>query len=581
MTAQNKTRMTRRNFLQRAGLGAASITLAACTPQVIQTTAPTAAQATSAPQATAAQATSAPQATAAQGAIAPLVTAAPGQKILQVAYGSEIDCLNAFTSQDLCDIEFTMQEGLIQNDEKGQVIPVLAKEIPTMANGGIVDNKDGTYDMTWHLQPNIMWHDGQPFTSKDVAFTWKFVSDPNSQTYNTDDYRGIKSVSTPDDTTVVFHWDGLYGNYANIFESMLPEHLLGNLSVADIVTNVQFNRSAIGTGPFKFAEWKSGEYIRAVKNDNYWRGDQYPKIDEIVFSFFPDDNTRLNALKTGAYHLGEILPVQVADLKNDPNGKLVLINSNTFLHFDTCIKTDKGKALFSDVNVRQAMFHAIDRHAIATQLMQGTVVVIDGSYNPSSVWFDKNVTDYNFDVAKAKQMLSDAGWVAGSDGILAKGGQKFSFTLMIRSGANDRVQCGQVIQAQLKDVGIDVLFEALEGNAWSAKWRSGQWEAIVSGWFLGADPSITAIYGCGGSNNFTGYCDANLDKVMQASDKTLDFNTRKPLTDQAQELLATDAFSLPIYAEVLPWYVSNNMVNFKGGGTNFGSFWNVYEWGLS
>ncbi len=563
--------ISRRRFLTIAGLGAASATLAACAPKVAQVAAPTTAAATGVPQAT-----NAPQATAALQS-----TASSAKKILRVAYTREVDVLNAFTSQMLCDIEFTMVEGLIQNNDKGEVIPVLATEVPTLANGGIVTNSDGTYDITWKLQPNVKWHDGEPFTSKDVAFTWKFVSDPESQTYNSDDYRGIVDVKTPDDNTVVFTWDALYGNYSTLFEAMLPEHLLGALSTAEIVQNEQYNRSPIGTGPFKFAEWKSGEYIRVVKNADYWRGDEYPYIDEIVFSFIPDDNTRLNALKTGEYNVGEILPVQVKDMQNDPNGKIVLIPSNSFLHFDTSVNTDLGKKLFSDVNVRKAMYHAIDRQAIADQLMEGTVTVIDSPLNPNSVWYNKDVTVYNYDVEQAKQMLEAAGWVAGADGIRVKDGQKFSFTMLNRSGKQDRINVAQVIQAQLKEVGIDVQFETLEATAYTNKWRTGQWEATVSGWFLSADPSITAIYGCGGSNNMTGYCDDNLDKVMQASDKDLDFAKRKPLMDQAQAILADDAYTLPLYAQVTPMYVSNNMVNFKGSGTNLGSFWNVFEWNLS
>jgi peptide/nickel transport system substrate-binding protein len=252
-----------------------------------------------------------------------------------------------------------------------------------------------------------------------------------------------------------------------------------------------------------------------------------------------------------------------------------------FLHFDTSIKTDKGKALFSDVKVRQAMYHGIDRQAIATQLMEGTVTVVDAPYNPSSVWYNKAVTGYNYDVATAKKMLDDAGWVPGTDGVRVKNGQKFSFIMLNRSGKQDRIAVAQVIQAQFKEIGIDVQFETIEATAYTAKWRTGLWEGTVSGWFLSADPSITAIYSTGGSNNMTGYGDPALDAVLNDSDKNLDFDKRKPLIDKAQEILADDAFTLPLYAQVTPMYVSNKLVNFKGSGTNLGSFWNVFEWDLS
>ena len=549
---------------------------------VITSCAPAAPAATEAPAAPAAPAaTEAPAAPAAPAATeAPVVGKPAEKKILRVAYTREIDVLNAFTSQNLCDIEFTMVEGLIQNNEKGENIPILAKEIPTFENGGIVDMGDGTYEMTWNLQEGVKWHDGEDFTSEDVCFTWEFVSSEGSETYNSDDYRGIKECKMPDDNTVVFVWDGLYGAYAGIFEAILPEHLLGSLTTAEIVQNVEYNRSPIGTGPFKFAEWKSGEYIRVVKNDNYWRGPEYPMVDEIVFSFLPDDNTRLNALKTGEYNIGEILPLQVKEMEGNPNGTVKLVDSNVFMHLDLNFNSDRNKLLFGDVNVRQALFHAIDRQAIADQLMEGTVTVVNSPLNPNSVWVNKDVKDYNYDVALANQLLDEAGWVPGTDGIRAKDGERFSFTMLNRAGRLDRIAVAQVVQAQLKDIGVEVLFETLESAAWTGQWRTGVWDAIISGWFLPSDPSFTAIYGCGGSNNYTGFCDPELDKLMDASDKDFNFEVRKPLLDQAQALLAEDAFTLPIYAQVTPMYLSNNLEGFLGSGTNFGSYWNVYEWGL-
>ena len=503
-----------------------------------------------------------------------------GKKILRVAYTREIDVLNAFTSQNLCDIEFTISEGLILTNDENTYIPVLAKEIPTLENGGIVDNGDGTYDMTWNLQEGVMWHDGEEFTSEDVCFTWEFVASEGSETYNRDEYLGITDCQMPDDYTVVFTWDGLYGYYAGIFESMLPEHLLGGMTTEEIVNYEPYNRGAIGTGPFKFAEWKAGEYIRVVKNENYWRGPDYPKIDEIVFSFLPDDNTRLNALKSGQYHMGEIQPLQVKEMEGVEGARVELIDSNVFYHFEGNVKSEKGKMLFGDVDVRKALYGAIDRQAIADQLMEGTVTVANSPINPSSPFYNDDVPAYVYDPEASKAALDAAGWVVGADGIREKDGQRFSFTMLNRAGRTDRIAIAQVIQAQLKEIGVEVEFETLESAAWTAQWRSGEWEAIVSGWFLPSDPSFTGIYACEGPNNMTGFCDPELDELMEASDKSLDFAVRKPLLDQAQVRLVETAHTLPLYYSVHPEVVYDSLVGFKGSGTNFGSFWNVYEWDL-
>jgi peptide/nickel transport system substrate-binding protein len=512
------------------------------------------------------------------------VSASPdgGRKILRVAYEREIDVLNAFTSQNLVDIAFSMVEGLVTADDNNTYVPVLAKAIPTEDNGLIVRNDDGTVDMTWELHEGVRWHDGEDLTSEDVCFTWRFVTDEGSQTYNRHEYLGIIDCRAPDDHTVVMTWDGVYGYYAGLFEAILPEHILGGMTTEEIVNYVPYNRGSetVGTGPFKFAEWKAGEYIRVVKNDDYWRGPEIPAIDEIVWSFIPDSNTRLNAMKAGQHHFARLEPTQAAEVARIDGYEIHLVSSNSFMHFDLSVNLDRGRALFSDADVRKALFHAVDRQAIADQLMQGTVIVANGPINPNSPYFNTSVPAYEYDPPKARRMLDEAGWLEGADGVRVRDGRRFSFVMLNRAGSQDRIAIAQVIQAQLKEIGVEVSFETLESAAWTQRWRTGQWEAIVSAWFLPADPSFTGLYACDGPNNMTGLCDPLLDEAMERSDRTLSFSERKPLLDVAQVRLAEAARSLPIYYNVVPELVSTDIGNYRGSGANFGSFWNLYEWTL-
>ncbi|HJO03181.1 MAG TPA: peptide ABC transporter substrate-binding protein [Acidobacteriota bacterium] len=504
------------------------------------------------------------------------------RKILRVAYNREIDVLNAFTSQMLIDIHSSIVEGLITTNENSTFIPVLAKQIPTEDNGLIVRNEDGTLDMTWELHENVRWHDGEEFTSADVCFTWAFVTSDGSETYNRDQYLGIIDCQTPDDYTVVMRWDDAYGYYAGLFEAILPEHVLGGMSTREIINYVPYNRGTetIGTGPFKFAEWRAGEYIRVVRNDDYRRGPQYPRIDEIVWSFVPDSNARLNAMRTGRYDYGQIEPTQVREVANLPGYDIHLVTSNRFMHLDLGISTEHGERLFADTDVRRAIFHAIDRQAIADGLMQGTVRVADTPINPASPYHNPEVPKYAFDPRRSAELLEQAGWHLGPDGVRSKGSERFSFTMINRAGDRERIAIAQVIQAQLKAIGIEVTFVTMESAAWTQQWRRGEWEAIVSAWFLSADPSVSNLYLCDGSNNMTGLCDPQLDIMMRRSDRAIDFAVRKPLLDTVQVLLAESARSLPIYYGVTPEVVSKRVVNYRGSGTNFGSFWNLYEWDL-
>lgn len=520
-----------------------------------------------APQAPAAQSTSAP-------ADAPAASGDP--KILRVAYGGEIDTLNPFTSQFLIDIHLTMLEGLIVSNDQNQYIPVLAKAIPTVENGGLVELGDGKTEMTWELQQGVTWHDGVEFTGEDVCYTWQFITAEGSEVYNRDEYLAISKCEVVDPYTVKMTWDKPFAGYSKLFESMLPKHIMEG---QDPKTG-DFNRNPVGTGPFTFAEWRSGEYIRVVRNPDYWRGPEFPAIDEIVFTFIPDANTRLNALKAGEYDWGQIQTNQVKDVEGLAGYETLLVSQNSWVHFDFSVKTEHGQKLFSDKAVRQAIFHAIDRNAIAADLMEGTVTVADTVVAPSSPYFNADVPKYPFDPEKAKQMLDAAGWTVGADGIREKDGEKLSFTIMNRAGRADRIAIAQFIQAQLKDVGVDVQFDTQESAAWTGVWRTGEWDAVVGGWILPADPSFTSLFGCDAGNNMTGLCSEELDALMEEADTKFELEERKPLLDEAQALLAEEAFSLPLYYNVTPHVVTERLGNFKPSGTNLGSFWNVYEWTL-
>ncbi len=511
-----------------------------------------------------------------------------------MAYDREIDVLNAFTSQNLVDIQFSMVEGLVTTDASNLYIPVLAESIPTSENGGVLERADGSVEMTWPLRRGVRWHDGEPFTSEDVCFTWRFVSSPGSQVYNRDQYLGITDCRTPDNHTVVFVWDEPRAYYAGLFEAVLPEHVLGDMTTEEIVNYTPYNRgdALVGTGPFRFVEWRAGEYIRVERNPDYWRnrlppGDAggaapqtVPAIDEIVWSFVPDQNTRLNAIKAGRHHYAQIIPTQVAEVERLRGYEVHLTSSNSFMHFDLSLNTENARALFSDREVRRALFHAIDRTAIAEQLMRGTVRVADTPLNPTSPYHNGSVVASSHDPEAARRILDAAGWVPGTDGIRVKDSRRFSFRILNRAGSTDRIQVAQVIQAQLREVGVEVTFETLESAAWTQEWRSGNWESVVSAWFLPADPSITGLYACGGPNNMTGFCSRGLDQVLEASDHALDPEARRAFLHGAQEMLAEDARMLPLYHNVIPQVVSRRVVNFAGSGTNFGSFWNLWEWEL-
>ncbi len=199
--------------------------------------------------------------------------------------------------------------------------------------------------------------------------------------------------------------------------------------------------------------------------------------------------------------------------------------------------------------------------------------------HPTSPYHDQNVLKYNYDMNKAKQLMDEAGWKVGAGGIREKDGEKMSFTILTRSDS-DRLLLTQAIQALLKPLGVDAKVESMEAVAYTNKWRTGDWETLISGWILPADPSFTRQYACQGSNNMTGTCDPELDKLMDLSDQALVEGDRKVLSFQAQEKLAEDAFQLPVFYVTLPFVMDEKLANFKANGTNMTVFWNAYEWDI-
>src|SRR5262245_49122724 len=230
----------------------------------------------------------------------------PTNDLLIVGYDREPDTLNRFSTHILEDIQTCVVEGLTTTDENMKVIPLLASEVPTIENGGVKLRPDGGMDVIWKLRPNVTWHDGKPLTSADVKFTVDAINGPNYNPESTDGFDRISSVDTPDPLTAVVHYKEIYAPYdIQFIRGMLPRHVLEG---RDIDRAQDYNRSPLGTGPYRVAEWKAGEYILLERVPHYWRGDEYPHIRRLMFKFIANTNTRINQLKSGEVHIVAQVP---------------------------------------------------------------------------------------------------------------------------------------------------------------------------------------------------------------------------------------------------------------------------------
>ncbi len=505
----------------------------------------------------------------------------PSNDLLIVGYDREPDTMNRYATHILEDIQSCVIEGLTTNDEKMNVVPLLAAEVPTEANGGVKMRADGGMDVTWKLRPGVKWHDGRPHTSADVKFTVDAMLKGDWKPESTDGFDRITSVDTPDSLTAVVHYKEVYAPYQmQFFRGTLPKHLLDGRNI-DKASD--YNRNPVGTGPYRVAEWKTGEYVLLEKVKDYWRGPEYPRIDRILFRFLTNTTTRINQLKAGEVHLVALVPWdKVRELKNVPAVRLNQVLGNGYEHVTL---NEQHFPPFADVRVRRALAHAIDRELLVKTILDGLVTTVNGPIQPLSWAYEPEVRKYDYDPAKATALLDEAGWKTGSDGVRSKDGKPLAFTLITQAGFAIRENIAQAIQKQFRDVGVNAQVKLIDGTSISTYWFSGDFDAMLHWWQSGADPEITLFFASDrtppAGRNINYLKDDSLTTILYASDRTVDQAKRRELLSQAQMRVADLVPELILYNTSKIDAVPATLRNFKGNPTNAGPFWNVHEWDLT
>lgn len=504
---------------------------------------------------------------------------APSNDLLIVGYDREPDTLNRFSTHILEDIQTAVIEGLTITDDQMRIVPLLAAEVPTLDNGGVVMRADGGMDVIWKLRPNVAWHDGTPFTSADVKFTVDAINDPAYNPESTDGFDRIASVETPDPLTAIVHYKEVYAPYALQFmRGALPRHILQG---RDIERATDYNRAPLGTGPYRVAEWKSGEYIRLERVPNYWRGADLPKIREILFRFIPNTNTRINQLKSGEVHLLAMFPFDKhREVETIPGIRVVRTDGNAYEHVTL---NQRSVPAFRDVLVRRALMHAIDRHLIAASILDGLAPITNGPIQPVSWAFEPDVATYAFDPDRARRLLDEAGWTdANGDGIREKDGTPLAFTLITQAGFGVRESVAQVLQRQFRDIGVAMKVQLVDGTSISALWFEGRFDAMLHWWQMPADPELTLFFAADRmpprGRNINYIEDETLTRLVYAADRTVDQRERQQYLGEAQRRIAELLPELPLYGITKLDAVPAGLHGFTGNPTNTGVFWNVHEW---
>ncbi len=413
---------------------------------------------------------------------------------------------------------------------------------------------DDGLTITFHLRQGVKWHDGQPFSSADVLFTYQMYVAPETPTAYAESYRQVASAEAPDPLTFRVTYEKPYAPALGSWGIAIhPKHLLDGQELV----KSPLSRAPVGTGPYRFSEWRPGERVVLVANEDYFEG--RPNIDRVVYRVIPDQSTMFLELQAGGLDFMGMTPIQYTTQTDTPAFKK---NFNKFRYIAfgyTYLGYNLKKELFKDKRVRQALSYAVNKQEIIDGVLLGLGQAATGPYKPDSWVYNPNVIQYGYDATKAKQLLAAAGWTdRDGDGVLDKDGKPFAFTIVTNQGNDLRVKSGEIIQRRFKDVGIDVKLRVIEWATFLKEFiNPGNFDATILGWSSGPEPDQYNIWHSSKTGprqlNFIGYKNPEVDELLEKGRRTFDQQERKRYYDRFQEILAEDQpYTFLYVTEALP-----------------------------
>lgn len=458
------------------------------------------------------------------------------------------------------EINILLFNGLTGHNGENEVVPALAKSWE-------FDEDTCTY--TFHLEENVRWHDGEPFTADDVKFTIEAIMDPENGSENAPNYEDVEEITVLDPYTIAFKLSApnvAFLDYMTI--AVLPKHLLEG---EDMQTS-DFFRSPVGTGPYKLASWDEGQAITLEKNTDYFQGE--PNIDTIVFKIVTDDNAKALQMRSGELDLALLTPKDAQSF----------IDEAGYTCYDMLTSDYRG-ILFNFWNeywqdnrdLIPAVCYGIDREAIIDAVLLGQGMAAYGPLQ-RNVYNNEDVEHYDYDPEKARTVLEAAGCTMGDDGFYYRGGEKVGFVISVGAGDQVRVDIAQIAAQQLREIGMDVTVEIPTQVDWGGQM------AYLIGWGspFDADDHTYKVFGTDKGANYSGYSNADVDKYLLEARQSDDPEVRAEAYARFQEALADDpAYAFICYIDAN--YVANASISGIDketvlGHHGVGIFWNVAEW---
>jgi ABC-type transport system substrate-binding protein len=333
---------------------------------------------------------------------------------------------------------------------------------------------------------------------------------------------------------------------------------------------LDFQQHPVGTGPYVFKSYQSGQTVQLTANPNYYAGPV--AAPNFYYPIIKDSATGAAALQKGdANWLYAVVSDALTSLQNDPN--IQMANYADFGYYFIAFNLRPGH-IYSDPNLRQAFTMCIDHDGTVQKATDGQGVPVYANIPPASWAFDPNTPKYTLDVAKAKSLIESSGWKLGSDGIYAKGDQRLSTTLYVRQGKAQRINFANLALDQLKQCGIEIKVAPSDFSTVLLPLLSypNKFDTYLGGWSTALDPDDSSIFGCDqittkdspDSNNFVGWCNKQADALLTQGRQTTDQTQRKTIYSQFQAIVHNDVPYYFLWADQAHAAMSKSIT----GGTN-------------
>lgn len=488
-------------------------------------------------------------------------------------------------------VESVVYASLMTVNDQGELETYLADEYEV---------SDDQKTITYKINEDAKWHDGEDVTAEDIAFTFTSMASGDytggyygdvqnikgAQDYHDGKSSEIEGIKVVDENTIEIEFEKVYApavtNLGTV--QILPEHVWSEVAVGEWTNKTELLNNPIGCGPYKLTEYKSGSYVKFEATSDFFGGEA--KTKNLVFKVINADTTQAE-FKSGSIDIANVEGLTKADIDSlvEEGYKKIDYDNYMFTYMGFNLRNEK----LQDVNLRKAFMHAINREGIVDNVVEGRGQVVNAPMLPSSwAYPEESMLDsYEYDVEKAKSLLKEAGWEdKDGDGIVEnEDGEKLELTLVCQTNHPIREKTAVVIQENLKEIGVKIEIDSMEySSVMDQVVANHEFDLYMMGNTLSLDPDPRPMWHSDAISNEKGvvgynivaYYNEETDKLIEEGNATLDQSERKEIYNEFGKILNEDVPEAYLFCQDIERVYNSKLEGYKP--STFNEFYNVHNW---